>query len=209
MRELYHFGGGTVKTDLTKKFKGYYRASRIPEIASFEGGRYLTIEGSGAPAGEEFSQKVEALYPVAYGVKKICKARRNDFAVPKLEALWWVDGNRDARGISRNEWKWKLLIRVPEFVTQGDVTSAKEERMKRKKLALAAEIHLERLENGRCVQLLHVGPYSDEPRSIDLMHKFMETKGLKADGLHHEIYLSDPRKTAPQKIKTVLRQPVQ
>src|SRR5271155_5979260 len=164
-----------MKTDLTKKFKDYYRAPRNPEVASFEGGHYLTIEGTGEPGGKEFSQKVEALYPVAYGVKKISKARRNDFAVPKLEGLWWVAGNRDPRSISRNEWKWKLLIRVPDFVTQGDVTSAKEEVIKRKKLALAEEIHFERLENGRCVHLLHVGPYSDEPRSIDLMHKFMGT----------------------------------
>lgn len=165
--------------------------------------------GTGEPGGKEFSQKVEALYPVAYGVKKICKAGNNDFAVPKLEGLWWVDGNRDARDISRNEWQWKLLIRVPEFVTQGDVTAAKKEVIKKKKLALAQEIHFERLENGRCVHLLHVGPYSDEPRSIDLMREFLKTNGLKASGLHHEIYLSDPRKTAPQKMKTVLRQPVQ
>jgi hypothetical protein len=198
-----------MKTDLTKKFKGYYRAPRNPEVTSFESGHYLTIHGTGEPGGKEFSQKVEALYPVAYGVKKTCKARKSDFAVPKLEGLWWVDGNRDARGVPRNEWQWKLLIRVPEFVTQRDVISAKEEVIKKKKLALAEEIHFERFENGRCVHLLHVGPYSDEPKSIDLIHMFMKTNGLKANGFHHEIYLSDPRKTAPQKMKTILRQPVQ
>lgn len=197
-----------MKTDLTKKFKEYYQAPKSPELVSFEPGLYLAIDGQGEPAGTEFTSKVEALYPVAYGIKKLCKARKSDFAVPKLEGLWSVDGARDARDVPRNQWKWTLLIRMPDFVSRHDLAQAIEEVVKKKKLQLAQTIRLEEQKNGKCVHVMHIGPYSDEPKTIDSMHEFIRSKRLRPSGLHHEIYLSDPRKTAPSKMKTVLRQPV-
>jgi hypothetical protein len=197
-----------MKVDLTKLLKDYYSAPRDPELASFEAGQYLSIEGAGEPGGREFSQKVEALYPTAYGVKKLCKLKGKDFAVPKLEGLWWVDGNQDARKVPRAKWRWKLLIRMPEFVTNDLVELAKTQVCEKKKSSLVSSISFEKIKNGKCVHVLHTGPYSEEENTIHRMHGFIEKEGLKSIGFHHEIYLSDPRKTVPSKMKTVLRQAV-
>ena len=197
-----------MKTDLNKAFPGYYKAPARPQESSFDAGVYLTLEGRGEPGGTDFSAKTGALYSVAYGVKKLCKLRKHDFGVPKLEAFWWVGPNEDARAVPRSEWNWKLLIRVPDFVERKEVMRAIEEVVQRKKISVAADIHLEKLQNGRCVDVLHRGPYSEESKTIDLMHAFMTSRGLKPTGHHHEIYLSDPRKTAPSKMKTILRQGV-
>jgi hypothetical protein len=197
-----------MKIDLTKKFKEYYQAPRNPEIAEFDEGFYLTIEGKGEPGGKDFSSKVDALYPVAYAVKKLCKADNQDFAVAKLEGLWWVEGKKDARNVPRSAWSWKLLIRMPDFVTTEMAKEAKSEVLEKKGLKAASAINFERLKNGKCIHVMHIGPYSTEHETIDRMIAVLEAKGLKKDGLHHEIYLSDPRKTAASKMKTILRQPV-
>ncbi|MBI5447681.1 MAG: GyrI-like domain-containing protein [Gammaproteobacteria bacterium] len=197
-----------MKTDLTKKFKEYYSAPREPALADFDPGKYLSIEGKGEPSGKEFSAKVETLYPVAYGIKKICKAKNLDFTVAKLEGLWWVANGKDARTTPRTEWNWKLLIRMPDFVNETFFKDACTEVLEKKGLELAKKVKFESLENGKCVHVMHLGPYKDEPETIDRMTAVIEAKGLKKAGLHHEIYLSDPKKTAPSKMKTILRQPV-
>lgn len=197
-----------MKTDLSKKFPGYYKAPAGPQESSFDAGFYLTLEGRGEPGGTDFSAKTQALYSVAYAVKKLCKTGKQDFAVPSLEALWWVGPDEDARAVPRSKWNWKLLIRLPDFVDGPAVMKAIEEVVQRKKMSAAASVHLEILENGKCVQMLHRGPYSEETRTIDLMHDFMKSRGLRPTGHHHEIYLSDPRKTAASQMKTILRQRV-
>jgi hypothetical protein len=196
------------KLDLVKTYKTYYRASKAPALVEFGPISFLTLKGMGAPAGAEFASAVEALYPLAYGIKALCKAQGRDFGVPKLEGLWWVESDRPALQVPYEEWCWKLLIRMPDFVTQEMVSQAKTVVIEKKGIALIQEIIFAEIAEGQCVQIMHVGPYATEPESIAKLIRFMVENGLVANGLHHEIYLSDPRRTAPEKMKTILRQPV-
>ena len=198
----------TTKLDLKKEHKTYYKAKIIPEVVEFGEIPFLTIEGKGEPGGKEFTSKVEALYSLAYGVKNLCKKQGKDFVVPNLEGLWWVESDKPALDVPRGEWLWKLLIRMPEFVTSEIVEKAKVEVIKRRGIELVDEIKFEKLTEGKCVQVLHIGPYSTEPESLAKMRKLMEEKNLVENGLHHEIYLSDPRRVPEEKWKTILRQPV-
>ena len=196
------------KTDLVKQDKEYYSAKKKPEIREFVELNFLTISGKGEPAGIEFTKAVEALYPLAYGIKNIYKKQDMDFAVPKLEGLWWVNSEKNALEVPRSEWHWKLLIRMPDFVTAENFEQAKINVIKKKGIEKIKEIHFEKITEGKCVQIMHIGPYSSEPETINQLKEFMKKNGLVENGLHHEIYLSDPRKTAPEKMKTILRQPV-
>jgi hypothetical protein len=196
------------KLDLTKEYKSYYKAGKKPEVVEFQEATYLSIEGRGEPAGEVFVSKVEALYPLAYGIKKICKEQGNDFGVPKLEGLWWVVGDTPALEVPRSEWCWKLLIRMPDFVTKEIIASVQPEVVKKKKNDLIQEISFEKIAEGKCVQIMHIGPYATEPETINSLMEFIAGNGLFVNGLHHEIYLSDPRKTEPSKMKTLIRYPV-
>ena len=197
------------KTDLVKQDKAYYAPKQKPELVEFGALHFLTLTGKGEPAGIEFTKAVEALYPLAYGIKKIYKQQEMDFAVPKLEGLWWVNSEKSALEIPKSEWHWKLLIRMPDFVTAKNFGQAKIEVINKKGLEKINDILFEKIAEGKCVQILHIGPYATEPESISLMKEYMEQSGLVEHGLHHEIYLSDPRRTEPEKMKTILRQPVQ
>ncbi len=196
------------KTDLVKQDKEYYSASKKPEMRQINELHFLTISGKGAPAGKEFTNSVEALYPLAYGVKNICKKNEMDFTVPKLEGLWWVNSDKPALEVVRNEWQWKLLIRMPAFVTNEIVDLAKMEVINKRGIKRISKIRFENISEGKCVQIMHIGPYSTEPETIKQMKSFMAENGLIENGLHHEIYLSDPRKTVKEKLRTILRQPV-
>lgn len=122
----------TTKLDLTKEYKTYYTSKTSPEVVEFVEIPFLIIEGKGEPGGKEFTSRVEALYPLAYGVKNICKKQGKDFGVPKLEGLWWVESDRPALKVPREDWRWKLLIRMPDFVTSEIVKKAKNEVFKKK-----------------------------------------------------------------------------
>jgi len=198
----------TLKLDLTKEYKQYYTAKSTPIIVEFGKISYLTIEGKGEPAGIIFTKSIEILYPLTYGIKNICKAQRRDFGVPKLEALWWVESNKPALEVPRKDWFWKLLIRLPGFATSEMLIDAKEEVFKKKGLLLIKEIKFEKIDEGKCIQIMHIGPYSTEPETIQKITDFMKAKDFIENGLHHEIYISDPRKTSPNKMKTILRQPI-
>ena len=198
----------TTKFDLTKEYKTYYTAKITPEVVEFDEAQFLAIEGKGVPGSKEFTARIEALYPIAYGVKNLCKEQGNDFGVPKLEGLWWVESDKPALEVPREEWRWKLLIRMPKFVTSEIVEKVKAEIIKKKGIELVEEIMFEKITEGKCVQILHVGPYSSEPESLSKMRKMMEEKNLVENGLHHEIYLSDSRRVSEEKMKTILRQPV-
>ncbi len=165
----------------------------------------MTIEGKGEPGGGEFTSKVGSLYSLAYGVKNLCKKQGKDFGVPKLEGLWWVESDKPALEVPPEEWRWKLLIRMPDFVSPEIVEKTKEEVFKKKGMELIKEVKFEKIKEGRCVQILHIGPYSTEPESLAKMRRLMTQKNLVEDGLHHEIYLSDPRKVAQEKIKTIFK----
>lgn len=194
------------KIGLTKIYKDYYTAKNKPEIVNFGKVPYITISGKGEPSGKEFSEKAGAIYPAAYGIKKICKKSQMDFGVPKLEGLWWVDDKRPALEVPRSEWRWKLLIRMPDFVSEEMVAEAVS--AADKKSPFIGSIFYEIINEGDIVSILHTGPYVNEPETIRLMDEFIEQRRLSRNGLHHEIYISDPNKTAPEKLKTILRQPV-
>ncbi len=196
------------KLDFAKEYKQYYTAKNTPAVVEFGKVPYLSIEGKGEPAGEAFTKAVEALYPFAYGVKNICKKQGQDFAVPKLEGLWWVKSNKPALKAPRSEWYWELLIRMPDFATSEIIKNAKEEVFKKKDLDLIKEIKFKTINENKCVQIMHVGPYATEPETIQKIKNFIKQNGYTENGLHHEIYLSDPRKTVPEKMKTILRQPI-
>lgn len=196
------------KLDLTKKYKTYYKAGKKPELVEFGEVNYLSLKGKGKPAGKIFVSKVEAIYSLAYGLKKVCKDQSNDFVVPKLEGLWWVDSKDPVLETPKEKWCWKLLIRMPEFVTQEMFSSAQLEVSKKKNNDLIQEISFEKITEGKCLQMMHIGPYSTESETINFLMDFMAKNNQSINGLHHEIYLSDPRKTKQSKMKTIIRYPV-
>lgn len=199
-----------MKINLMKEYKSYYTAKTTPEIVEIEEGKFLAIEGKGAPGCDEFQAKVSALYSLAYGIKMLMKKEGKDFTVAKLEGLWWVDSDKPYTEVPREEWRWTLLIRQPEFVTSEIVEKARQEVIKKKKIKMVKEVKFKKLREGKCVQILHIGPYSTESESVAKMEKLMKEKGLTKNGPHHEIYLvmAYPRKVPDEKLKTILRQPV-
>ena len=197
------------KVDLKKLYKTYYSASSTPEIVKFAATQYISVLGQGETAGTRFLEATEALCTVAYNIKAIAKAVGDDFGVPNLEGLWWVDDSNDALDIDRQLWHWKLLIRLPDQITlrlfqQGQINALK----KKPNLRDIERVCLDHLPEVQAVQMLHVGPYSIEPETLKTMRRFMKDRNLKQSGLHHEVYLSDPRKTKPKSLKTILRLPV-
>ncbi len=208
------------KLDLTKQFKSYYSAKTQPTIAQIEAAQYLSIPGQGDPNDADFSANIQALYTTAYILKFAYKQKGQDFAVAKLEGLWWFDEQKYA-GLSmmesvqkvprkewRKVWEYRLLIRLPEYVTEADVEQAIQTAIAKKQVDRAQNITLHQLNEGKVVQMLHIGPFATEIETLLVMGKFMEANQMLRNGLHHEIYLSDFRKTAPEKLKTILREPV-
>jgi len=197
------------KIDLYQVHKAEYAATRKPALVKISKGNYLAIEGNGAPGSEAFTASIGALYGVAFTVKMTRKfSGRQDYAVCKLEAQWWSDRVADFFAVPKDEWRWKLLILTPAFVKPNELKQAVAVLEKRGKGKDAAHVKLEPLSEGQCVQMLHVGPYDKEPESISAMKAFAASKQLSFHGRHHEIYLSDPRRVAPEKLKTILRIPV-
>lgn len=197
-----------LKTDLVKTDRAYYAAKTVPQIHRFGPLNFLTLVGKGEPAADGFVQATQALFSLAYGLKRLYKQRSQDFAVPSLEGLWWVETNRPALETPRGHWQWKLMIRMPDFVSLESVETTKSLVAKAKKNERIRRIVLETLEEGKCIQVLHMGPYAGEVATIESLQRFASEKGLAVAGPHHEIYLSDPRRVAPEKMKTIIRYPV-
>ncbi|NJM25546.1 MAG: hypothetical protein HC859_08685 [Bacteroidia bacterium] len=206
----------TTKTDLGKTRRDYYRAGATPNLINIDKTRYLSITGVGDPDGHPFSQRVEGLYAVAYAVKFINKQRGCDFVMPKLEGLWWFDEQRFGgvsmetapRDVPRAHWRYRLLIQMPEFVELGDLPLAIETVKTKKSLRQAEDVLWHELMEGACVQVLHTGPFGEEGKSLGRLANFMTNNGLTRNGLHHEIYLSDFRRVPPERLKTILREPI-
>ena len=198
------------KLDLYKEHKAEYVAKKTPALVKVAPARYLTIEGIGEPGGEDFQAKVQAMYGVAFTIKMTRKfVGKGDYKVCHLEGLWWAGANKhDFMSVPKDRWKWKLLIRVPEFISADDLSSAKAALREKGKPPEFEQVRLETIDEGPCVQMLHVGPYADEPASLAAMAAFAEEEGVAFHGLHHEIYLSDPRRVPPERVRTILRHPV-
>ena len=189
------------KLDLYREHRDEYVAPRDPVLIDVAPARYLAITGHGKPGGAEFANAVGALYTVSFTVKMASKAAGSDYAVSKLEGLWWKEG-------SSVEWTWQLLIRVPEFITRKHLAEAVAKLLEREKDEIVSRVTLETLDEGKCVQALHIGPYTAEQATIARMRAFAKQQGLSFKGRHHEIYLSDPRRVEADRLRTILRQPV-
>jgi hypothetical protein len=200
----------TEKIDLFKLHKDQYVASKQPQFVEIPEARYLAVSGRGEPGGEEFAAKIGALYGVAYTVKMTRKfAGKQDYTVCKLEGQWWVDGERqNFAATDRKQWNWKLLIRTPDFVRDEELNEAVTTLLQKGKEPEVRQVGFESFAEGTCVQMLHVGPYDSEPETILKMQAFTEEQGMELRGRHHEIYLSDPRRVPPERLKTILRHPV-
>ncbi len=203
------------KLDLTKKYKSYYTAKTKPELINVEAAQFLSILGKGDPSGAEFGVSISALYTVAYVIKFMCKAEGNDFTVAKLEGLWWYDEEKykdvtiseTPLQIPRSEWYYRLLIRLPEFVNAAHIAMGITTAIEKKQVAGAKDVELHLMGAHKAVQMMHIGPFDKESETLLQINEFMQANNLPRNGLHHEIYLSDFRKTAPDKLKTILREP--
>jgi hypothetical protein len=197
------------KIDLYKLYKDDYVTPRKPILVNIKDATHLAINGQGAPGGEVFTDRIGALYGAAFTIKMTRKfVGQQDYAVCKLEALYWCGAGADFARVPKDHWHWKLLIRTPDFVGQAELDRAIAALLDKGKTPSVREVKLERLSEGRCVQMLHVGPYEREPETIALMKTHAEQHGLTFHGRHHEVYLSDPRRVAPERLKTILRIPV-
>lgn len=198
------------KIDLYKLHKDQYVTPKNPILLTAEEATYLSVYGQGAPGGSEFTDKIGALYGVAYTVKMTRKfAGLQDYVICKLEALWWADGDDPSLdAVPPEQWRWKVMIRTPDCVEPDELERAVATLTAKGKGPQADKVHLETLGEGLCVQMLHVGPYENEPHTVDQMEAFANDQGLVFHGRHHEVYLSDPRRVAPDRLKTILRHPV-
>ena len=196
------------KVDLYKLHKNEYVTPKKPVLLDVQPAKYLSISGTGAPGGEEYQKKIGALYGTAFTLKFDSKFAGCDYAVCKLEGLYWTDpGGPGFQCLPMDQWHWDLIIRTPDSVTAPQLKAARE-KMLGKGVPEAADVVFQTIREGQCVQMLHVGPYSAEPATIESMRAFARSEGYEFADKHHEIYLSDPRRVAPEKLKTILRIPV-
>ena len=196
------------KLDLFKANKIEYATPKKPTLIKMAPAQYLSIEGGGEPGGEEFQACIEAMYGTAYTLKFAGKDQGNDYTVCKLEGQWWNDGGKPFKDAAPHEIHYKLLIRTPEFVKKTNLKNAQKTLEQRGKAPRAKDVILETLKEGMCVQMLYIGPYDHEYDTIQTMLEFARGEGYSKFGLHHEIYLSDPRRVPPERLKTILRYPV-
>jgi hypothetical protein len=204
--------------DYKKDYKDLYLPKTTPAVVEVEEMQFIAIEGRGNPNDEngEYQRALEVLYGIQYTIKMSKKGNYVpkgyfDYVVPPLEGFWWLENNEDFTPENKSKYCWTSLIRLPEFVDKSVFEWACEEVSKKKKID-TTKAKLLKINEGLCVQCLHIGAYNDEPKTLKLMNDFMKENALQSDineaRRHHEIYLSDPRKTEVSKLKTVLRIPV-
>ena len=204
--------------DFKKEYKEFYLPKDTPSVVTVSPMNYLAVWGKGDPneEGGAYQQAIGLLYGVAYTIKMSKKGDHRidgyfDYVVPPLEGFWWQDGVTGIDYAHKEKFHWISVIRLPDFVTRADFDWAVQEATNKKKTDFSS-VKFWTYEEGLCVQCMHTGPYDDEPATVERMHRFMEEQGYILDiteqRLHHEIYLSDARKTAPEKLKTVIRHPI-
>ncbi len=200
------------KVDFKKTLAGYQARLDRFQLIEVPDTQYLMVDGHGDPnTSPAFTAALEALYPVAYKLKFLSKRELGrDYVVPPLEGLWWAEST-DAFTTSRDKsrWDWTVMLMVPGWLDRGAFETAMEQAGAKTPPARLHEVRLETLSEGRCVQTLHVGSFDAEAAVLAKMHdEFIPEHSLRLTGTHHEIYLSDLRKVAPAKLRTILRQPV-
>ena len=204
--------------DFKKEYKEFYMPPKKPSIVTVPKMNYIAVRGQGDPNPEEseYKQAIGLLYGIAFTIKMSKMGSHKidgyfDYVVPPLEGFWWQEGVVGVDYSRKDDFNWISVIRLPDFVTREDFDWAVEEATKKKKTDFS-KVEFFTYDEGLCVQCMHIGPYDDEPKTVELMHKFMEEQGyeldITEDRMHHEIYLSDARKVAPEKLRTVVRHPI-
>ena len=204
--------------DFKKEYKEYYLPKNKPEIVNVPKANYIAIRGKGNPNDEDgdYKKSINVLYSIAYTLKMSYKTDYRiegffDYVVPPLEGFWWQDGIDGVDYSNKDLFNWISIIRLPDFITKNDFNWAKEVATQKKKIDCSKAEFLT-IKEGLCVQIMHHGSYDDEPITVAIMNKYLEDNGYVNDfsdtRLHHEIYLSDARKVAPNKLKTVIRHPI-
>ena len=204
--------------DYKKEYKDLYQPKTTPTVVDVEEMLFAAVEGMGNPNDENgnYQKAIEVLYGIQYTIKMSKKGNfvpdgYFDYVVPPLEGFWWLENNEEFSSEKKSEQQWISVIRLPEFVDEKVFEWACKEASKKKKID-TSKAKLLKIKEGLCVQCLHIGSYDDEPKTLKLINDFIEYNGLQSDitetRRHHEIYLSDPRKTEASKLKTILRIPV-
>lgn len=200
------------KIDFKKKFHEFYQPTRSAfSLVNVPPLRYLMIDGVGNPNTSEIYQKdLEALYSVSYTLKFFSKNDLGkDYVVPPLEGLWWADNMKAFMSGDKDQWKWTVMILLPDWISSKMVETAIKTVTKKKSNSELPKLRIGTLDEGQSIQIMHVGSYDDEGPILEKLHKeYMPMHNLTFNGKHHEIYLGDPRKTEASKLKTILRQPV-
>ena len=204
--------------DFKKEYKELYKPKAKPSIINVEKANFIAVRGVGGPNAEnsEYKQSISLLYPIAYAIKMSKKGDYKidgyfDFVVPPLEGFWWQEGIKGVDYANKDSFNFISLIRMPDFVTKEVFEWAIEETPRKKKKDFS-KVEFFTYDEGLCVQCMHIGPYNDEPITVEAMHEYMIEQGYELDitdeRFHHEVYISDVRKTSPEKLKTVLRHPI-
>ena len=204
--------------DFKKEYKEFYMPPRKPSIVTVPKMNYIAVRGQGDPNQEnsEYKQSIGLLYGIAFTIKMSYKGDHKmdgyfEYVVPPLEGFWWQEGVAGVDYSRKDDFNWISVIRLPDFVTKEEFDWAVKEATNKKK-ADFSKVEFFTYDEGLCVQCMHIGPYDDEPATVEKMHEFMEDQGCELDisdeRMHHEIYLSDARKVAPDKLKTVIRHPI-
>ena len=199
------------KIDFKKDWKHLYAptAKEVVEV-DVPDLKYLMIDGRGDPNDSiEFSEAVETLFAVSYAVKFAVKkgVLALDYGVMPLEGLWWADDMAQFSVEAKSDWKWTLMILQPDFVTEGILDTCHLQVKEKKNPAAISKTRFETLSEGRCAQILHIGPFSEEGPAVEKVHQYVDARGERV-GKHHEIYLSDIRRADPSRWRTVIRQPM-
>lgn len=204
--------------DFKKEYKEFYMAKKKPEIVNVPAANYIAVRGKGDPntPDGEYQQAISVLYAVAYTLKMSYKTEYKikgffEYVVPPLEGFWWQDNVQGVNYANKDSFNWISVIRLPDFITKKDFEWAVENASKKKKLDCGKAEFLT-IDEGLCVQIMHIGAFDNEPETVAIMDAFSEENGYVNDinekRLHHEIYMSDARKVEPEKWKTVIRHPV-
>lgn len=201
------------KKDLNEEMQElYFPPSKEPVVVKVPEMNFLMVDGKGDPnSSKAFQEAIGALYSLSYTMKFMLKfsPKKIDYVVMPLEALWWSDNKDDFLTANRDAWKWTAMIMQPHHGTKNLLVKAKEEIVRKKKEVPGLDrVRFEPFEEGLSAQIMHIGPYSTEKPTIERLHKFVEDSEHKLTGKHHEIYMSDPRRAKPEKLKTVIRHPM-
>jgi hypothetical protein len=201
----------TTKLDLKREFTGLYTVGRDPALVDVPELPFLMIDGHGDPnTSAAYAEAVQAIYQVAYTLKFTLKRAEGglDFGVMPLEGLWWVPDMSTFSTSDKSDWDWTMMILQPAVVTSAMVEQAKEAAASKRPSEAIGRVRLESFDEGESAQVMHIGPYALEGPTIAGLHAFIDQRGLDLRGKHHEIYLGDPRRAAPEKLRTIIRQPV-